>query len=60
MSYLLTTYAQRVHAYPQTNLKSTNGNASLTLSSRFSSLSLIYGELSSDRMCHSPTLCAKP
>lgn len=65
ISYLVTTYAQGVHAYPQTNLKSPNSNASLALSSpnllrsRFSSLTLTYGELSSDRMCHALPFCTK-
>lgn len=58
---LLTMYAQDVHAYPQTNLKSPSNNTSLSLyspsllASRFSSLTLNYGELSPDR-----TYIAKP
>lgn len=57
ISYLLTACAQGVHADPQTNPKSpnTNDSSALALSSsdllpsRFSHLSLSYGDLSPDR-----------
>ncbi|KAF6224997.1 hypothetical protein HO133_010192 [Letharia lupina] len=67
ISYLLTTYARGVHAYPQTNLTSPNSNTSLALSSpillpsRFSSLTLTYGELSPDRTyTPEPTFTIRP